>query len=73
MTKSHYPECWAKFPSDPEAWCICEELRFCEDRVSAAAVQRVEALLFPWPNTWPGMIRRGEALSAINALREEKE
>ena len=40
----HLPECWAKFPSDPEAWCICEELRFCEDRVSAAAVQRVEAL-----------------------------
>ena len=40
----HLPECWAKFPSDPEAWCICEELRFCEDRVSAAAVQRVEAI-----------------------------
>ena len=31
----------------------------------AAAVQRVEALLFPWLNTWPGMIRRGDVITAI--------
>ena len=31
----------------------------------AAAMQRVEALLFPWPNTWPGMIRRGDVITAI--------
>ena len=31
----------------------------------AAAVQRIEALLFPWPNTWPGMIRRGDVITAI--------
>jgi hypothetical protein len=30
-----------------------------------AAVQRVEALLDPWPNTWPGLIRRADAISAI--------
>ena len=33
MSKSHYPECWAKDPSDPPAWCICDELRACEERV----------------------------------------
>ena len=31
----------------------------------AAAVQRIEALLFPWPNTWPGMIRRGDVITAV--------
>ena len=36
----------------------------CSDAI-AAAVQRVEALLFPWPNTWPGMIRRGDVIIAI--------
>ena len=116
----HLPECWAKFPSDPPAWCICDELRACERRLMteveesghhdlcfisdppsqecicerlkqaenyariavmhkvdvdsyeqgqrdaiAAAVQRIEALLFPWPNTWPGMIRRGDVITAI--------
>ena len=40
----HLPECWAKHASDPPAWCICDELRACADRVTAAAVQRVEAL-----------------------------
>ena len=29
----HLPECWAKDPSDPPAWCICDELRACEERV----------------------------------------
>ena len=61
----HLPECWAKHESDPEAWCICDELRACEQRVLDAAVQRIEALLFPWPNTWPGMIRRGDVITAI--------
>lgn len=36
MTKLHLPECWASEPSDPEAWCICDELRACEDRVAKA-------------------------------------
>ena len=61
----HLPECWAKHESDPPAWCICDELRACEERVLDAAVQRIEALLFPWPNTWPGMIRRGDVITAI--------
>ena len=29
----HLPECWATDPSDPPAWCICDELRACERRV----------------------------------------
>jgi hypothetical protein len=35
----HLPECWAKDPSDPPAWCICDELRACERRVSDALVK----------------------------------
>jgi hypothetical protein len=35
-----------------------------EDAINAA-VKRVEALLFPWPNTWPGMIRRQDVIAAI--------
>lgn len=31
----HLPECWAKHESDPPAWCICDELRACEQRVFA--------------------------------------
>ena len=30
----HLPECWAKHESDPPAWCICDELRACEQRVA---------------------------------------
>lgn len=33
----HLPECWATYPSDPTAWCICDELRACEDRVQKIA------------------------------------
>jgi hypothetical protein len=44
MSGQHLPECWATYPSDPPAWCICDELRACEVRATAAAVQRVEAL-----------------------------
>jgi hypothetical protein len=29
----HLPECWSKHESDPPAWCICDELRACEERV----------------------------------------
>jgi hypothetical protein len=29
----HVPECWATHESDPPAWCICDELRACENRV----------------------------------------
>jgi hypothetical protein len=35
------------------------------DDAIAAAVQRVEALIDPWPNTSPGVIRRGNVFAAI--------
>jgi len=35
----HLPECWATYPSDPPAWCICDELSACEERVTAAAAE----------------------------------
>lgn len=41
----HLPECWAKHESDPEAWCICDELRACEQRVLGAAALRIEESL----------------------------
>jgi len=41
---THLPECRASYSSDPPAWCICDELRACEERVIPEAVQRVEAL-----------------------------
>lgn len=31
----HLPECWATYPSDPPAWCICDELHACRQRVFA--------------------------------------
>ncbi len=31
----------------------------------STAVQRVEALIDPWPNTSPGLIRRSDAIAAI--------
>jgi hypothetical protein len=30
---THLPECWTTDPSDPPAWCICDELRACEERM----------------------------------------
>ena len=41
----HLPECWAKFPSGPEAWCICEELRFYEERVRNKAYEEINKAL----------------------------
>ena len=41
----HLPECWAKHEDDPPAWCICDELRACEERVRGEEQQRIEAAL----------------------------
>ena len=37
----HLPECWSKHESDPPAWCICDELRACEERMLNAAREAV--------------------------------
>ena len=53
------------------AECICDALRACEDRVSAAAVQRVEALGWDYIHSSGELIIRAKAIDAINALRED--
>ena len=37
----HLPECWATYPSDPPAWCICDELLACEKRVIGEGIQKL--------------------------------
>jgi hypothetical protein len=60
----HLPECYDLWQT-PSNCVLCDALRACEDRITAAAVQRVEALIAPWPNTWTGGIRRGNVFAAI--------
>jgi hypothetical protein len=61
---THMPECWSTDPSDPPAWCICDELRACEERVIARAVQRVKAL--PWSHeNWMAFDERVSIIAAI--------
>ena len=41
----HLPECHRV--NDPESiheWCLCDELRACEERIIAAVVKRVKAM-----------------------------
>ena len=72
----HLPEChlWLEPMLSEQDWCICDELRACEARIIAAAVQRMEALwaLDPsWDGTnWNNALT--SALSAINAPKEER-
>ena len=77
----HLPECWATYPSDPEAWCICDELRACEQRVLNAAREAVEAIpaLYKIRGDFDtyGPYAEGKAdmkdlaISAIDVLREK--
>jgi hypothetical protein len=41
----HLPECPCVHHPSEDLWCICWRLRECEERATAAAVQRVEALI----------------------------
>ena len=41
LCDEHVPECWAKYPSDPPAWCICDELLACEKRVLGEGIQKL--------------------------------
>ncbi len=47
-----------------EMECICDALLACEDRVTAAAVQRVEALP-PHHGSYAGWLMADEAIAAI--------
>jgi len=61
----HLPECWVKDPHDRLAGCICDALLACEARVTAAAVQRVEALDWAFIHSTGELITRAEAVAAI--------
>jgi hypothetical protein len=61
----HLPECPCVHHPSEDLWCICWRLRECSTRTTADALQRVEAILAPLPNTWPSMIRRSDAIAAI--------
>ena len=69
----HLPECWAKHDSDPEAWCICDELRSCEQRVLDAAREAVVVLC--WRKQYEAFVSTVDpqrVLAAIDALKESK-
>lgn len=78
----HLPECWATYPSDPPAWCICDELRACKERVLNAAREAVEAIPAPYkirgdfdtfgPHAEGKADFKDLALSAIDALRDRE-
>ena len=70
----HLPECLTAH-GDPPAWCICDELRACEDRVRGEEQQRIEAALTfvgqhdaAWELAIRGKALR-EARNALAALR----
>ena len=70
----HLPECWAKDPSDPPAWCICDELRACERRMLDAAREVVEEMDLHGchPYRFPDCNCLGpQVIAAIDALRKE--
>jgi len=52
------------------AECICDALRACEERVTAAAVQRVEALDSALIHSSGELITRAEAVAAIKGWDE---
>ena len=68
----HLPECPSKSIvcegeycyCDYAHFCCCDELRACEVRATAAAVQRVEALNF-WEEHVREFVHRDEAIAAI--------
>lgn len=84
--QGHLPECWATYPSDPEAWCICDDLRACEQRVRiesqawhykqgyADALDAAEKAVETWVSyTFPAHRPgwTGKITAAIRALKEK--
>jgi hypothetical protein len=68
----HLPEC--ALAEDDQAFaswmideCICDRLRACEEQVTAAALQRVAALVSTSESGWSSMklVSRDEVVAAI--------
>ncbi len=67
----HLPECWSKHPSDPEAWCICDELRACAKRVTAHERSWENAVIIARAGYQDGYAKAlDEAREAVVALPE---
>ena len=67
---SHLPECWlseGKF----DAVCICDRLRACEQRLLDAAREAVAALQMGVLTTGTLLLKREDALGAIDALGQK--
>ena len=73
----HLPECWAKDESDPPAWCICDELRACEQRMLDDArealfgAKAIDVYYGRGLDEPPQFVWLNNAISAIDALREK--
>ena len=66
LVSEHLPECLALL--NDSTWdgdCICKALNACEQRVTAAAVQRVEALDWAFIHSTGELITRAGAVAAI--------
>ena len=67
---THLPECWlseGKF----DAVCMCDRLRACEQRLLDAAREAVAALQIGVLTTGTLLLKREDALAAIDALRDK--
>ena len=58
----HLPECPCVYHPSEDLWCICWRLLCCEKRITAAAVQRIEA---PLSETWLAHAERAAIIAAI--------
>ena len=70
----HLPECHTSMIPDfhNERWiCICAALRACEERVLDAAREAVAALQIGVLTTGTLLLKREDALAAIDALRKD--
>ena len=64
---THLPECWTTDPSDPPAWCICDELRACEERMLAKCIEAIQVEFAK--SREPADVH--DAVDALRALQEK--
>jgi hypothetical protein len=66
----HLPECYDLWQT-PSNCVLCDALRACEDRITAAAVQRVEALWSIDPS-WDGTNWNNALHAATDAIKGDQ-
>lgn len=65
----HLPECWATYPSDPPAWCICDELRACEERLLNNVQKQVEDMNDVFGTRYSNRISRHDVWLRVENMR----